>query len=246
MPSNGEAPVRLSSDSNVILKLLSEQYSLQLKEHTNKILKKIDEKDKLIANLQAEVNALNTKVLSLEDSLAIQNYEIDNLKYASNKDFLILSGPGILRSNQPPKKVICTTIRQKIGLTVAEDSIDEASVITPKPKPGADEETDSTKTLYKFKVPTNIKTEILKELATKHPDIYVNEALSPLKRALLARAREIKKALPRKIKSTYFKNGVLKINEKNENPPISILNEVEFNNYLKVINFRPEPAEDTM
>ena len=231
MTSNGKAQVKLSSESNAIIKLLSEQFSSQLKENTDKILKKIDEKHKLIANLQTEVNALNTKVLSLEDSLIIQNYEIDNLKYASNKDFLILSGPGILRSNQPPKKVICTTIRQKIGLTVAEDSIDEASAITPKPKPGADEETDSTsKTLYKFKVPTNIKTEVLKELATKHPNIYVNEALSPLKRALLARARQIKKALPSKIKSTYFKNGVLKINEKNENPAISIRNEVEFNN----------------
>ena len=48
-----------------------------------------------------------------------------------------------------------------------------------------------------------------KKLASLKPNVYLNEASSPLKRELLKKIREVKAAIPEKIKSTFIKNGII-------------------------------------
>ena len=95
--------------------------------------------------------------------------------------------------------------------------------------------------IYKFKIPYQKRVEITNLLAEKHPNVYVNEAISTLKRNLLHKAFLAKTALPDKIHSTYVKNGILRINPKGNSTdpaqPVKIRNEVELREFFKSINF---------
>ena len=205
----------------------------QMKINTETILNKISEKDAIIEGLRNEVSTLRGSLNSLQAEFNQQKYEVDNLKHISNKDFLILSGPQVLKSDQTPAKIISATLKLKTEIDVREEHITEATKITPKKST----RNQNPNPLYKFKIPYKIRTEVISKLAIKKPQVYLNEALSPLKRNLLKRAREVKEALPEKIKSTYVKNGVLRINEVDGDTPIQILNDVQLDEYLVKINF---------
>ena len=205
----------------------------QMKINTETILNKISEKDAIIEGLRNEVSTLRDSLNSLQAEFNQQKYEVDNLKHISNKDFLILSGPQVLKSDLTPAKIISSTLKLKTEIDVREEHITEATKITPK-KSTRNQNPDP---LYKFKIPYKIRTEVISKLAIKKPQVYLNEALSPLKRNLLKRAREVKEALPEKIKSTYVKNGVLRINEVDGDTPIQILNDVQLDEYLVKITF---------
>ena len=226
---------KLSSDMQYLIKYLDDK----LQSNTDAILQKIDEKDEKIANLEKEVSSLKSTISKLERDQLIQQYEMDDLKFASNKDFLILSGPGVQQGNDPIN-CIKSTIQLKTGIVIGDNTISEASTITPK--------NPTSKKMFKFKLKHETKVEIVLQLAEKHPDVYLNEAISPLKRRLLTKASSVKAALPQKIKSVYFRNGLLRINEVGENAPKNtIRSEVELIDYFKKLNFSPPVvnAEDT-
>ena len=220
---------KLNKDTQILMSYFEEK----MKENTEIILNKISEKDAVIEELQAEVATLRGSLKNLEAELNQQKYEVDNLKNISNKDFLILSGPQVLKSDLNPAKIISSTLKLKTEVDVREEHITEAVKIEPKKST----KNPNPNPLYKFKMPYKLRTEVISKLATKQPQVYLNEALSPLKRNLLKRAKEVKAALPDKIKSTYFKNGVLRINEVEGDAPIQILNDVQLSEYLAKIDF---------
>ena len=220
---------KLNKDTQILMAYFEEQMKL----NTETILNKISEKDAIIEGLRNEVSTLRGSLNSLQAEFNQQKYEVDNLKHISDKDFLILSGPQVLKSDQTPAKIISATLKLKTEIDVREEHITEATKITPKKST----RNQNPNPLYKFKIPYKIRTEVISKLAIKKPQVYLNEALSPLKRNLLKRAREVKEALPEKIKSTYVKNGVLRINEVDGDTPIQILNDVQLDEYLVKINF---------
>ena len=219
---------------------LANYFKQEMNENTDKLIQRMDEKDKIIEDLRKDVNSLQNTVKDLEAELNKQKYELDNIKHVDNKGFIILSGPGVHKSNQSPSKIIKSTMKSKLDIDIDDNSITEATKITPRNTSRSPSATSTQlpDPLYKFKLPYEVQTEIISKLAIEKPNIYLNEALSPLKRELLKRAKEVKKALPKKIKSTYFKNGILRINEVDgQNNPVLILNDVQLDDYLKKINF---------
>ena len=219
---------KLSPDSQFIITYLKEFV-------TSTICQKIEEKNTEIKKLSAELKAVNEKVRTLEDMVTIQKYELDEMKYPENKNFLVLSGPGLASVAETPAKLVTTTLQSKIGLSIDPAIITEAKTITIQPR----NPTDATKKLVKFQLPYQTRTEITTKLANMKPNVYLNEALSPLKRKLQHRAFLVKKALPEKIRSTYFKNGILRINLKNGEETVTkkIHNDVEMDEFLRSINF---------
>ena len=220
---------KLTKDSQSIVDVLK----TYLQEFVTEVIcKKIEEKNAEIEALREEVSTLKSNVQKLEEITTIQKFELDDIKHASNKDFLIMSGTGITHSPISPQSSVQITLKNKIGADVSLADITEASKL-----PAKKTSDGNPKFLLKFKLPYATKTSIISKLAEKKPDIYINEALSPLKRDLLTQARAVKKALKTRIKSVYFKNGVLRINEVNGTSPVKVLNQIGLNEYLKKINF---------
>ena len=237
---------KLSSDTQFLIKYLEEKllantmkFEDAMKANTEQILKKIEEKDKKISALEKEVSSLKSHVSKLEKSFHIQQFELDELKFASNKGFHILSGKGIQHSGNNIVDSIKTTIHNKLQINIESEDITEASKITAK---NNSSDQNAVNTLYKFKLPYAVRTEIIQKLAELKPNIYLNEALSPLKRSLLKKATDIKTALPDRIKSVYYKNGILRINEINGNSQVNIRNQAELDEYLLRIDFNPEQS----
>ena len=106
----------------------------------------------------------------------IQMYEIDNLKHATNKDFLILNGPGVLQSDESAAKIVKKTIAHRTSVDVDLTKITEAVKIPVKNPRNTKESL-----ILKFKSPYDTRVEVTNKLVSKKPDIYLNEALSPLK-----------------------------------------------------------------
>ena len=101
---------------------------------TTTICQKIDEKNAEIQKLSDELKTVKEDVRKLEDTVMIQKYELDEIKYQENKNFMVLSGPGILQSDEAPANIITATLRNKIGLAVDSVAISEATTITLKKK----------------------------------------------------------------------------------------------------------------
>ena len=79
---------------------------------------------------------------------------------------------------------------------------------------------------------------------TARPKVYINEALSPLKKKLQDKAKKAKVALPDKTKFIYFRNGILRIQQKDVEPLRKIHNDVELEEFLKEIIFEPAAASN--
>ena len=63
---------------------------------TEAICFKIDKKDKEIRWLSSEISDIDVH----KEANIVQKYELDELRFASNKDFVVLNGPGV------PKKIV--------------------------------------------------------------------------------------------------------------------------------------------
>ena len=161
---------------------------------TETICRKIDEKDKEIQRLSTELEEIKKKVKKQEENI-IQKYEIEPLRNSSEKDFLVLSGPGVLRSEETAAKIVRLTLSQKTstnlqGINLALENITEARKI-----PVKNPTTNVEGLIVKFKLPHASRVEVTQKLAEIKPDIYLNEALSTLKGKLLQRIRKIKKTI---------------------------------------------------
>ena len=72
--------------------------------------------------------------------------------------------------------------------------------------------------------------------------MYLKEASSPLKTALLKKIREVKK--PEKIKSTFIKNGKIHLYEVGAQTALKIPHEIAWEKYLTRINFQEASDSD--
>ena len=117
---------KLNQDTQFLIKSFNEQ----LRINTEKIFEKIGETDRIIEQLQSDVSLLQSTVEKHETNISDLWYEMDNIKFASNKEFLILSGPGVLQSNETLQKIIKATIQRKTTINIEESSITEATKIT--------------------------------------------------------------------------------------------------------------------
>ena len=232
---NSELPdiSKLSPDSQFIITYLKEFV-------TSTICQKIEEKNAVIENLSSQLKVVDEKVRKLENIVSMQKYELDELKFPENKKFLVLSGPGISSAEETPAKIVSATLQSKLALSIDPSVITEAKTIVLQPR----NPTEQTRKLVRFQIPYHTRTEITNKLATMKPNVYMNEALSPLKRQLQHKAFLVKKALPNKIRSTYFKNGILRINLRDGEDTKKIHNDVEFDEFLRSINFSMPVAQD--
>ena len=228
---------KLNPDLQVVVRLI-QSLEAKMDENTKKTCEKIEDKAREVETLKTEVSSLKLQVCDLNKLVNAQQYELDNLKHPSNKEFLILSGPGIVNTESQPANIVSATLANKINHRISPDSITEASKIKIRASDG------STKYLLKFKIPYQERTEITNKLVTVKPNVYINEALSPLKKKLHDKAKKAKVALPDKIKSIYFKNGILRVKQKDVEELRKIHNDVELEEFFKEINFEPAAASN--
>ena len=206
---------------------------------TEAICLKIDKKDKEIQRLSSEVSDMKKEIDVLKEANIIQKYELDELRFASNKDFVVLNGPGVpKKSSETAQKIIKKTIQAKTGISIDIKDITEATKIPIKNRENSEESL-----ILRFKIPSETRTEVTKKLASLRPNIYLNEASSPLKRALLSKIRVVKSALAGKIKSAFIKNGTILLYEEGSKSAISIPHEIAWEKYLKKINFSHHDSE---
>ena len=177
---------------------------------TETICHKINQKDKEINRLASEVSAMKKEIDDLKEAKIIQRFELDDLRF-SPKDFVVINGPGVPKSSDTPQEIIKKTLQVKTGINIDIKNITEASKITIKNRQNS--ENSEERYILKFKIPNETKIEVTKKLASLKPNVYLNEASSPLKRALLKKIREVKTAIPEKIKSTFIKNGTIHLYE---------------------------------
>ena len=228
---------KLNPDLQVVVRLI-QSLEVKMDENTAVTCAKIEEKAKEVEALKSEVASLKSDVTELHKLVNAQQYELDNLKFSSNKEFLILSGPGISNTESEHAKIVSATLANKINHRIAPQTITEATKIKIRSNDA------STKYLIKFKVPYNERTEITNKLVTVKPNVYVNEALSPLKKQLHEKAKKAKAALPNKIKSVYVKNGILRIKQVDLEDIRKIHNDVELEHFFRELNFEPATASN--
>ena len=143
---------KLNPDLQVVVRLI-QSLEAKMDENTKKTCEKIEEKAREVETLKTEVSSLKSQVCDLNKLVNAQQYELDNLKHPSNKEFLILSGPGIANTESQPANIVSATLANKINHRISPDSITEASKIKIRANDG------STKHLLKFKIPYQERTE---------------------------------------------------------------------------------------
>ena len=83
---------------------------------TEAICLKIDKKDKEIQRLSSEVSVMRKEIDVLKEANIVQKYELDELRFASNKDFFFLNGPGVPKKNRrkPRRKLLKKLYKPKL------------------------------------------------------------------------------------------------------------------------------------
>ena len=194
-PSSNSDPNKLSDESKFIIGELNKRFSELsnsfdvLRNHFESILAKKDEE---IQELKKESTQLKNRILKLENSMDEEDAYI-------RRDSLIFSGNAIpaVTNGEICKNIVIRVVEERLKIKISESDISIAHRIGKKPTSQAP---DQRQIIAKF-CRRDIKRDLIiarKSLSHRSESIslFINESLTPRRRAIYYAVRQMKKAHP--------------------------------------------------
>ena len=161
---------------NVICKVIQTQFDHYLAkiESSNRI------KDKQIDSLETKISALENKIINLETT-------IDDVDQYERRDTVIIRGPSLPEesTNENPADLIVNTLKHQLHVYMTHSAINVAHRLGSK--------TQGKKRPILVKLQNQAKkAELVEACNTVKPKLYINESLTPKRRAIYYVIRKIR------------------------------------------------------
>ena len=230
----------LSNDSKLLYKALEKSISIQIKNITDHYDAQLNLKEREICSLSEKVDKLETDNKALLDRVSSLEHDLDETAQYQRRDTLIFSG------NILPEEVAEEDTTQIIVNTVASHlkipfSVADISVAHRLGKARTDSPVSSRPIIVKL-ISRSKKAQIVrarialpKPTNTSGPVLHVNESLTPTRRTLFYKLRQLRKKHPGLFKQLYTQDGKIMVKlTATESRKYMITSEIHLQNFLEV------------
>lgn len=211
----------LPEEYKIVVKVITEIISTQFSEKIVNLHKEITEKDKLINHLTSEVTTLTSRVDDLE-------HHLDDLDQYQRRDTLILSGASLPleTTHENATNVVTQTIKEHLRINIRETDISVSHRL------GKPNQQQNRPIIVKL-VNRSLKQDLVGACIQLRPQLFVNESLTPKRRALLNKVLAIRKEHKPKFQQCYTQDGRIVIKLKNSTHKHTITDEKQLVSFLE-------------
>ena len=192
-PNKPNMDFELSEDSKFIVAFMEDKFA----KFEEKMFSIINAKNEEIEVLRSEVSSLKKEVSSLKNSM-------DESDAYERRDTLIFSGNSVpcAQTGENCSNSLVNLIKDKIKMNIAPNELSVVHRLGPKP---ANQAEDKRPIMAKF-CPRDVKKDVLLTARrARLPNFFVNESLTPARRAIFNTLRSMRRDSPDLLKgiSTY-------------------------------------------
>ena len=227
----------LSNDSKLLYKALDKSIQSHIKsiaDHYDTLIAKKEQEIELLTNKIDDLHIANTK---LQDRLTKLEYEHDETAQYERRDTLIFSGNVLPNEHEEENttEVIVNTLNSHLKVPITQNDISIAHRL-------GRTRSDFSRPIIVKLISRSKRSQIVrarialpKPSAQNSPVLHINESLTPIRRNLFYKARQLKKKHANLIKTLYTQDGkiVVKLTATNDRK-YTISNEKEMLDFLEV------------
>ena len=179
--------------AEVLCKFLTQALTAGFQIVTNKITDSLRKFEEKCINQKKEIDDLKDEVTLLKKDIDSLKANIDDQDQLGRKNSVILSGNNLPEAtpNEVPKKIALDSIKNHLNMVIKEEDIATVYRLGPKP---TNQTSDRRPLLIKLYEP-NIKSGLIYASRNKprHTSLFINENLTPERRAIFYALRRMKK-----------------------------------------------------
>ena len=233
----------VSNEGRLIVQSITKILNFGLLAATTKYDDSLRLKNIQIAVLTEQNAQLHTKLNRLEERLNAQEKDIKDLfnKTDENdqyerRDTIIISGDELPDevADEDPAQVVVSTLNRVLGLHTATGDINVAHRLGRKQITSRGESTSKHKRPIIVKLHSRmLKSNIIKQCITRRPKLYVNESLTPVRRAIYRRFLGIRREHKGLIAQLHTSDGSIVVKLKDEIDRHVISSDSSLQHFLK-------------
>ena len=166
----------------------------------------LNNKDETITKLLNHINSLESKVMQLQD-------KIDDIEQYERRDTLIVSGPALPSEtpNENSTDVVVRSIKENLHVNINPSDVNVAHRL------GTKRNQNIARPIIVKLHSRQKKSEIIQACITVKPNLYVNESLTPKRRALFKTVWDIRKKHRELFQQCYTQEGKIIVKLKSSN-----------------------------
>ena len=231
-------------DSKVLYKALEKSIAIQIKNITDYYDAQLTEKDHLIQSLSEKVDNLQSTNTNLAEKLSRLENELDDTAQYQRRDTLIFSGNVVPkeRAEENSTQILVDAVASHLKIPFSAEDVSVAHRL------GKKREDDIPRPIIVKLISRNKKAQIVRArialpkptsndgaTATNGRVLHVNESLTPVRRNLFYKLRQLRKKHPNLFKHLYTQDGkiTVKLSATNDRKYI-ITTEAHFMEFLEV------------
>ena len=233
----------LSNDSKILYKAIEKSITTHVKNITDHYDAQIAIKDEQISNLAKKVDSLETTNSQLLDRVKRLEFDLDETAQYERRDTLILSGSMIPaeQTGEDPSQMVVDIIKDHLKVPFNIKDINVAHRLGRMRKESSFSRPIIVKLLSRSKKSQIVHARISQSKSNESsnagntPVLHINESLTPVRRTLFYKARQLRKKHPDLFKQLYTKDGKIMIKlTATGDRKYSIATQDDFSEFLKV------------
>ena len=186
----------LSSEFQVFFALMSKVFSTMIKNNAN-----------TVGELENKVITLENQVADLNKTVEEHAVIIEDMQQSAHKGVYLLSGPDVPcgTSNENCKETIQSALKNKLNYNMDLSKITEVHRVGIKDASKAHDFRP-----IKLRITDDeCRHDLLQSFIRVKPRMYLNESLTPQRRSLFHKTRQIRRDHPQLIAQTFTRDGVI-------------------------------------
>ena len=219
----------------MLYKALEKSITIHIKNITDYYDTQLATKDEQIQSLTSKFEDLQSENSQLKNKLIDMEYQLDETAQYQRRESIVFSGPAIPAEaeDENSSEIIAETVRKLLNVNFSAEDISVAHRLGKKrngvSRPIIAKLISRTK---KYKI-VQARIAYSQLPNTNRPSLYVNESLTPTRRTLFYKVRQLRKSHSSLFKQLYTQDGkiVIKLNA-TENRKYFITNEKELQDFL--------------
>lgn len=233
---------KISDEGRVIVQSLTKIFNFGLLATTTKYDDCIRLKDIQIAvltqknsELQERLSKLEARVDAHESDIKDLHSKTDENDQYERRDTIILSGEELPDEDlgEEPDKVVVATLNRVLGLKTSTSDINVAHRLGRKHRRTSDQEREHKRPMIVKLQSRMLKSAIVKKCTTVKAKLYVNESLTPVRRAIFKRFLAIRWKHRGLFSQLYTNDGNIIVKLKDEQEKHLISNDSSLQHFLR-------------